>query len=64
MKAGKKKKIGQAIESLEDILKRIGPYMPKLPQSEAQEKRHWKSADSGNIPLLRQPKHNQVTSPF
>lgn len=62
MKKGKNKIIEQAIESLEDILKRIGPYMPKSPKAEQKKERQWRLAkDDDTLPL---PKHNQVTSPF
>lgn len=58
----KNKKIEQAKESLEDILRRIGPYMPKTPKAEPTEERQWKMSKDAICPNL--PKHNQVTSPF
>ena len=65
MKAGKNKKIDQATESLEEILKRIGPFMPKPPKPEPREQHHWRLAKSGTgLPATRSPKHNHVTSPF
>lgn len=62
MKKGKNKIIDQAIESLEEIVKRIGPYMPKPPKAEHKEKRQWRLAKDDNT--LPSPEHNQVTSPF
>ena len=62
MKKGKNKIIEQAFESLEDILKRIGPYMPKLPKAKQKQERQWKMSKDDAI--LPSPKHNQVTSPF
>jgi hypothetical protein len=60
----KNKKIEQAFESLEEILKRIGPYMPKMPKAEHKEERQWKLGKDATFPLPCLPKHNQVTSPF
>ncbi len=57
----KDKKIEQAKESLEEILRRIGPYMPKTPKSEPTKERQWKMSKGTIYP---NPKHNQVTSPF
>ncbi|MHC4595693.1 MAG: hypothetical protein ACYS19_12215 [Planctomycetota bacterium] len=64
MKGRKNKKIEQAIESLDEILKRIGPYMPEAPKGEHKEERQWKLAKDTVFPLPCPPKHNHVTSPF
>jgi hypothetical protein len=61
VKNGKNKRIEQAVESLEEILKRIGPYMPKTPKGEHKQERTWKLSKDTALPL---PKHNHVTSPF
>jgi len=63
MRGHKNKKIEQAFESLDEILKRIGPYMPEAPKGEPKEERQWKLAKD-TTPLPCWPKHNQVTSPF
>lgn len=57
----KNKKIEQAKESLEDILRRIGPYLPKPRESKKTEEPQWKIPKGTTYP---NPKHNQVTSPF
>ena len=62
MKKGKNKIIHQAIESLEEILKRIDPYIPKSPKAEKKEERQWRLAKDDSV--LPSPEHNQVTSPF
>jgi len=64
MRKSKNKKIKQAFESLEDIIKRIGPYMPEPPKQEQKVNRQWKMDRDAVFPLPRPPKHNQVTSPF
>ncbi len=64
MKGQKNKKIEQAVESLEEILRRIGPYLPKAPEREQKEERQWRLSKDTTYPLPCQPKHNQVTSPF
>lgn len=58
----KNNKLKKAADSLEDILDRIGPYLPKMPKAEHKEERQWKSSKSNDF--LDLPKHNQVTSPF
>jgi len=58
-----KKDIKCAQESLQDILKRIKPYMPEPPKAQPKKERHWRMARDA-IFLPRLPKHNQVTSPF
>jgi hypothetical protein len=62
MRGHKNKKIEQAKDSLDDILKRIGPYMPKTPKEEPTKERQWKMSKDITCPHL--PEHNQVTSPF
>ena len=62
MKKRENKKIKQACESLDDILKRIGPYLPEPPKGETIEESQWKMDKVLSLPLF--PKHNQVTSPF
>lgn len=59
-----KNKIKRAIESLEDILERIGPYIPKPPKEEKRKERPWRMAKDVPPQYPNQPKHNQVTSPF
>lgn len=61
MKNHKNNKIKQAFDSLEEIIKQIGPYMPKSPEKKQKEERQWKLTKEINFPPL---KHNQVTSPF
>jgi len=64
MRGRKNKKIEEAFESLEEILKRIGPYMPEAPKGERKEERQWKLSKDTAFPLPSLPKHNHVTSPF
>ena len=64
MGKSKNKRIKQAFESLEDIIKRIGPYMPEPPKGEQKTQRQWKMDRDVVFPLPCLPKHNQVTSPF
>lgn len=64
MKGQKSKKIEQAFESLEEILKRIRPYMPKMPEGVKKEEKQWKLSNDNTFRLPNQPKHNHVTSPF
>ena len=63
MERHKNKKIEQALESLDDMLRRIGPYMPKAPNEPPRKERQWKMAKDA-CPIPYPPKHNQVTSPF
>ena len=55
-------KLKKAMESLEDILERIKPYLPETPKAEPKEERQWKLSKNNDFPPPH--KHNQVTSPF
>lgn len=61
MKTHKDKKIQEAFDSLEEIVKRIKPYMPKVPKAEPKKEQQW-GVSKGTLPSA--PKHNHVTSPF
>lgn len=56
------KKIKSALESLNDILKRIGPYIPETPEGGKRKEKPWKMAKDVSSPYI--PRHNQATSPF
>lgn len=40
-----KQEINTGNESLDEILKTIGPYLPKTPKAEPVEQRQWKKQD-------------------
>lgn len=48
----KDRKIQAARESLDEILKRIGPYMPKQPEEKKKATRTWQVVDSHVLPPL------------
>jgi len=48
----KNKNIKAARQSLDEILKRIEPYMPKLPKEEKKPSRTWQIVDSHVLPPL------------
>jgi len=56
------KKLQKAYESLDEILERIGPYLPQSPKTKPKKERPWKLSRDTGFPLP--PRHNQVTSPF
>jgi hypothetical protein len=52
MKKEQKKKIKTAEESLEEILRRIKPFMPKTPEAKESPKSEWKLISNGELPPL------------
>jgi len=55
-------KLKKAFDSLDDILERIGPFLPETPKAEYKQERQWKLSKDTDFPLPH--RHNQVTSPF
>jgi len=53
----KKTNIDSARESLEDILRRIKPYMPKKPQGKPEEPKEWHPVDSHTFPPMSSSEH-------
>lgn len=41
-----------AQESLNDILRRISPYIPKTPKSEEKQPKTWKLVSNGTLPPI------------
>lgn len=54
------KKINEAKESLEDILRRIHPYIPKTPQEKTEKPKEWRSVDTHAFPPLPSLKHPRL----
>lgn len=52
MKKQKNKRLASAKESLEDILKKISPYMPKPKNVKQSEPPRWKLVSNGELPPL------------
>jgi len=48
----KRKDIEPARQSLDKILRRIGPFLPKTPKVEQKEPRQWKIVGNGTLPPL------------
>ncbi len=55
MKQKKDKNIAAATESLEEMLKRIGPFMPKHPKAKPEEPQEWKTESEGTVPWPPSP---------
>ena len=53
MNKNEREHIKSAKESLDEILKRISPYMPKPRQIKREEPRRWKIVSGGEIPPLK-----------
>jgi hypothetical protein len=51
----KNKNIEAATESLEEMLKRIGPFMPKHPQVKPEEPQEWQAGSEGTVPWPPSP---------
>jgi hypothetical protein len=45
-------KIDSARESLEDILRRIQPYIPKTPERKEEKQRDWRPIDAHTFPPI------------
>ena len=60
---GKRTKINaeSVRESLEDILKRISPYMPKSPEIKKEKPKDWRPVDSHTFPPIPSPGRAQIT---
>lgn len=52
MKKNKQKSFKEPKESLEQILKRISPYLPETPKAEPKQPREWKLFGKGQLPPL------------
>lgn len=52
MRKNKQEHIKSAKESLEEILKQIGPYMPKPRRIKQEQPRRWKLVSGGELPPL------------
>lgn len=52
------KKIKSAKESLDDILKRIGPFMPKPPKVEKKSEPKWRPIDPNTCLPINYPKRS------
>lgn len=46
----KKKELKSAKESLDDILKRIGPFRPQPPRAKPEGKKEWQIVTEGTFP--------------
>jgi hypothetical protein len=53
MSNNKREHIKSAKESLNEMLKRIGPYMPKPRYIKREEPKRWKLVSGGEIPPLK-----------
>jgi hypothetical protein len=51
MRKEKKKKLKMAHESLDDIIKRIGPFLPKTPQAKQKPEPTWERSDIDVLPI-------------
>jgi hypothetical protein len=50
------KAMKSATESLQEILRRIGPFLPKPPKPEQKQLRTWETISEGTFPPMPSPK--------
>lgn len=60
MKENKQNRIDTARESLDEILGRIGPYMPKTPKTEQKQPKQWRIVGNRTLPPLNSLGHDQA----
>lgn len=49
MKQKGQRKMKQAEDTLEKVLQKIGPYLPKPPKAESEPRAEWKIANKGEV---------------
>jgi hypothetical protein len=56
MSTANKKSVKSATESLQEMLRRIGPFLPKPPKPEPKEHKTWETISEGTFPPMPIPK--------
>jgi len=61
MNTAKNKAVRLANESLQEMLRRIGPYLPKPPKAEHIKPAKWEVVSEGTFPPMPSPKQHRAT---